>query len=71
MPEGFDEATLERRLFPPPPAIPAEQRPVPLWVEVHRELKHKGVTLFLLWQEYKELYPEGRRLLLLLDRRYS
>ncbi len=59
LPEWLDEATLEHRLFPPPPSIPAEQRPVPLWAEIHRELKRKGVTLFLLWQEYKEVYPEG------------
>jgi transposase len=26
---------------------------------VHHELKHKGVTLFLLWQEYKSTTPEG------------
>jgi len=59
LPEGLDEATLERQLFPASPCLPAEERPVPLWVEIHRELKRKGVTLFLLWQEYKELYPEG------------
>jgi transposase len=59
LPEGLDEASLERRLFPPPPTIPAEQRPLPVWAHTHRELKRKGVTLFLLWQEYKETYPEG------------
>jgi transposase len=26
---------------------------------VHQELKHKGVTLLLLWQEYKAVTPEG------------
>ncbi len=26
---------------------------------VHQELKRKGVTLFLLWQEYREAHPEG------------
>jgi transposase len=26
---------------------------------VHQELKRKGVTLFLLWQEYKAVTPEG------------
>ena len=26
---------------------------------MHRELRRKGVTLFLLWQEHKETYPEG------------
>jgi transposase len=32
---------------------------VPDWSEVHRALKRKGVTLFLLWQEYKAATPEG------------
>jgi hypothetical protein len=26
---------------------------------VHQELKRKGVTLVLLWQEYKALTPDG------------
>lgn len=59
LPEGLDEVSLQRQLFPPPPSIPAEQRPVPVWADIHQELKRKGVTLFLLWQEYKEIYPQG------------
>ena len=59
LPAGLDEAALERRLFPPPPALPARARGVPDWAVVHRELKRKGVTLFLLWQEYREAHPEG------------
>jgi transposase len=35
----------------------AERRP-PDWPQVHRELRRKGVTLFLLWQEYKAATPE-------------
>jgi transposase len=26
---------------------------------MHRELRRKGVTLQLLWQEYREAYPDG------------
>src|SRR5262249_58787252 len=29
------------------------------WSTAHRELKRKGVTLFLLWQEYKAATPAG------------
>jgi transposase len=29
------------------------------WARVHRELRGKGVTLFLLWQEYREQHPSG------------
>jgi transposase len=32
---------------------------VPDWATVHQELKRKGVTLFLLWQEYKAATPDG------------
>ena len=32
---------------------------LPDWVEVHRELSKKHVTLALLWSEYKESHPEG------------
>jgi transposase len=32
---------------------------VPNWATVHHELKRKGVTLFLLWQEYKAATPDG------------
>jgi transposase len=32
---------------------------VPDWEYIHKELKKKNVTLFLLWQEYKETYPDG------------
>jgi transposase len=46
-------------LFPPPPAVPAESRPWPDFALVHRELKRKGVTLFLLWEEYKAAYADG------------
>ncbi len=59
LPEGLDDASLERQLFPPACALPGEKRPVPVWADTHRDMKRKGVTLFLLWQEYKELYPAG------------
>ena len=59
LPETLDEGTLERLLFPAAPAQRARAPLVPDWSEVHRELKHTGVTLFLLWQEYKAATPEG------------
>jgi len=56
--EEVDEAELERRLFPV--TSYAGERPVPDWIEVHRELKRsKAVTLHLLWFEYKALHPGG------------
>jgi transposase len=34
-------------------------RAQPDWSWVHQELKKKGVTLQLLWEEYKEIHPDG------------
>ena len=59
LPAGLDDGALERLLFPPPPALPAGERGVPDWSHIHQELKRKGVTLFLLWQEYRQRYPHG------------
>ena len=59
LPEGLDEADLERLLFPSQPPIATEERSLPDWSYVYQELKRKGVTKFLLWQEYRERYPAG------------
>ena len=45
--EDLDDAQLEALLFPPPPAIAADQRPIPDWAWVHRELRRPNVTLAL------------------------
>jgi len=57
LPEELDEEALGWKLFPALPYIPASERPLPNWAEVHQELPHKGVTLLLLWAEYKARYP--------------
>lgn len=59
LPDDVTDTQLEQRLFPPAPLLPAEDRGIPCWLQVHKELKHKGVTLFLLWQEYRESRPNG------------
>jgi transposase len=59
LPEALDAAALERLLFPARRAGQFPTPPLPDWATVHQELKRKGVTLFLLWQEYKAAYPEG------------
>ena len=57
LPEGSDEAQLERLLFP------AVQKPErfakPDYFQAHQALKHKGVTLQLLWAEHVAVH-EGR-----------
>jgi transposase len=57
LPDTLDDGALEALLYPPP--APAEHpRAVPDWGHVHGELRRKGVTLQLLWQEYKEAHPD-------------
>jgi transposase len=58
LPEGMSDAEIEARLFAKPPAPPAERRPLPDWHYVHSELRRPGVTLLLLWLEYKEAHPD-------------
>jgi len=59
LPSDLDDESLEQFLFPPAPSVPAGERPLPDWDYVHKELRRKGVTRFLLWQEYKSCSPTG------------
>ncbi len=58
-PTDLDDGALERALYPPRPAVPSASRSVPVWADMHREMRRKHVTLFLLWEEYKAVHPEG------------
>ena len=59
LPEGLDDDRLEALLFPPVSQVAAEQRPVPDWAWVHRELRRPNVTLALLWEEYRGGAADG------------
>lgn len=59
LPEGLDEEALERRLFPPLPSAQSRLFTEADWAEIHRELKRPGVTLALLWDEYRGQHPDG------------
>ena len=59
LPEELDDGALEALLFKKDPAPPADARPLPDWHGVHRELRRPGVTLTLLWLEYREIHPDG------------
>ena len=61
LPEGMDDRELEARLYRRAAVPPASQRPQPDWAQVHRELRRKGVTLQLLWMEFKQRCPEGHQ----------
>ena len=60
LPAGVDDDEIEQRLFPPAPAD-AERAVdrIPNWHDVARELRRKGVTLTLLWDEYVARCPDG------------
>lgn len=58
LPEGLSDHDLEQLLFPTP--VPSNvSRPMPDYAYVHKELRKKGVTLELLWLEYREAHPDG------------
>lgn len=58
MPEHLDDTAIEALLFPSEtPKL--TDRPLPAMSELRKELQTKGVTLMLLWHEYKERCPEG------------
>lgn len=61
LPEGIDDSALESLLFVPrsEPAGRWPLRQQPDFQQMHHELSRSGVTLQLLWEEYKERYPEG------------
>lgn len=59
LPPDVDEVALERALFTCDVRLPAAQRPLPDWVTIAREKKRKGVTLQLLWQEYRRVESDG------------
>jgi transposase len=58
LPEGLSEEDLERRLFPRVP-VSVRKESEPNWSEIHRELRKKGITRQLLWEEYRQGAPRG------------
>lgn len=54
LPDGVDEAHLERLLFPAPQA--PERFAEPDYFQIHQDLKRKEVTLYLLWGEYVAIH---------------
>ncbi len=59
LPDGLADKELGALLFPAPVSAHNAPRPLPDWKTIHQELKRKGVTLFLLWEEYKAIHPDG------------
>ncbi len=59
LPDDLSDVDLEQRLFPYSPGEARGSVPQPDWAYVHAELRRKGVTLSLLWEEYRGVYPDG------------
>src|SRR5712691_1989557 len=59
LPDDLDDAALEARLFARPAVPSARDRVIPDWSQLHQERKKPGVTLALLWLEYRAAHPSG------------
>jgi len=57
---SLSDSELENRLFPSFEKT-GDSRPEPDYAYIHRELRRKGVTLQLLWEEYISENPTGYR----------
>jgi transposase len=57
LPEAWDDHILALKFYPRSDAQPSPKYQEPVWTEVHQELKKKGVTKQLLWEEYAQHYP--------------
>ena len=61
VPPEIDDAELERRLFAPPGLNKPPTRAMPDWQHVHAELRRRGVTLVLLWEECRADHAPSRQ----------
>ncbi|MCO5297061.1 MAG: IS21 family transposase [Fimbriimonadaceae bacterium] len=59
LPEEMDDKALFALLFPVPQRESGTSVPLPEWAKVRAELSRKGVTLQLLWREYRAEHPNG------------
>ena len=57
LPDDLDDAGLARLLYPGADTRVSSRYEMPDWAAIHQELKGKGVTNQLLWEEYAEQYP--------------
>jgi len=59
LPPEMSDTDLERLIFPRTARDVSNRATQPDWSSIHRELRRKGVTLALLWEEYRSDHPEG------------
>jgi transposase len=59
IPLEIDDSALERLLFTPAGFHEGSTKRLPDWTKVHQELKRRGVTLMILWEEHRAEYVDG------------
>ena len=60
LPAGLSDAVLEAMLYAGAGRPQGSRgRAEPDWTHVHHELRRPGVTLMLLWEEYRQAEPDG------------
>jgi len=59
LPPGLSDTDLERQIYPRTARDASNRATQPDSAHIHRELRRKGVTLSLLWEEYRADHPES------------
>ena len=59
IPPEIGDAALEGLLFTPAGFHEGSTKRLPDWPKVHEELKRRGVTLMILWEEHRAAYVDG------------
>src|ERR1700693_2328718 len=59
IPPEISDAELEGRLFTPAGFHEGSTKRLPDWTKVHEELKRRGVTLMILWEEHRAEHVDG------------
>lgn len=57
LPTDLDDQQLALLFYPKADVAPSSRCQVPDWAQIHRELRRKGMTKVLLWEEYTQSYP--------------
>jgi len=56
--DTLDDQHLIQQFYPTPTTRQSSKFQLPDWVDLYQELKRKGTTKYLLWEEYCQQYPD-------------
>ena len=59
LPEGLTQEQLQEKLLACAATTVSPSKDLPDWPRLRGELRRKGVTLQLLWEEYRQVHPGG------------